>query len=457
MPNALRFSIFRKAAILSLVVSASLCGIVEISRPALAQNNDYYGGRTSAVGGVSIDAAGAVTRATVQDLSNLRQTIESSLQSANTELAAQSERRVVSLRGLESAIQKSLDSKQPLPEDVCCLAGLRRIEYVMVDTDNHDILLVGPAEGWRVDAKGNVVGLKSEAPVMWLDDMLTALRSQDTSKMIRCSIDPTPEGIQRLSAASQNFGAGMDPRATSKVMSEALGDQVVSVEGVPTTSHFARVLVAADFRMKSISLAFEPSPVRSLPSFLSMANVSHAAAAPRFWLEPTYAEVVRNDAGTVWKLNGASVKALSENDYVDANGQRQGTGKTDPVSQKWADRMTKAYPELAKAEPIFAELQNCMDFAVLAALLRQGELTKVAGYDFPILMGTEGTLATTEMVAPKTIPTGSNFVKRSRGTIFASGGVEMNPYRFLSEAKTDATLDEALQIAAAPERNWWWD
>ena len=441
----------------SFLKAIAFCGAVLLTASsASAQSNvPYYMG---AVGGVSCDARGVVTRATVTDLEQIRSELRGALAPVASELAAESERRVVSLRGLEAELSKATAAGKAIPDEVHYLAGLRRVEFVLVDAARHDILLVGPAEGWKVDGKGNIVGLKSELPVMQLDDLLTALRSADVQEVISCSIDPTPEGITRLRELNSQLGPGNAPQANAEAMSAALGEQTVTVTGVPAESHFARVLVAADFRMKSISLAFEPSPVRSLPSFLSMMNRSHTAAAPRFWLEPTYAEVVRNESGSAWRLAGSSVKAMSETEYVSETGQRQATGRTDAASQRWTERMTKSYPELAKREPVFAEVQNCMDFAVVAALLRQAELTRLAGYDFPVLFGKNGNVQTAECVAPQRIPSGSNFVRQGNGTLYVSGGVALNPYSLLAQAKTDTAVETTLDLAVmSTPTHWWWE
>ena len=75
----------------------------------------------------------------------------------------------------------------------------------------------------------------------------------------------------------------------------ALGMQRISVHGVPDTSHFARVLVAADYRMKRIAMNFDPSPVRGLPSYLQMVKPSaRTVLSPRFWLEPKYEALLRD-------------------------------------------------------------------------------------------------------------------------------------------------------------------
>ena len=69
--------------------------------------------------------------------------------------------RKVSLAGLEREIQKCLESGQPLPAAVQCLAGLQGVQYVLVYPEEKDIVLVGPAEGWRVDDRGTFVGART--------------------------------------------------------------------------------------------------------------------------------------------------------------------------------------------------------------------------------------------------------------------------------------------------------
>ena len=108
--------------------------------------------------------------------------------------------RKVSLRGLEEAIEESLKSGKALPDDVVFLAGLQDIRYVFVYPEQKDIVLVGFGEGWRIDARGNIVGVTTGKPVLLLDDLLTALRTAESSARtgISCSIDPTAEGIQQF-------------------------------------------------------------------------------------------------------------------------------------------------------------------------------------------------------------------------------------------------------------------
>ena len=110
------------------------------------------------------------------------------------------------MRRLEAAIAASKKSGQPLPNDVRLLAGLQNIRYVFVYPDQRDIVLAGFAEGWKVDDRGNLVGLTTGRPVILLDDLLVALRSANESAAggITCSIDPSQRGAASVERLRQN-------------------------------------------------------------------------------------------------------------------------------------------------------------------------------------------------------------------------------------------------------------
>ena len=160
-------------------------------------------------------------------------------------------------------------------------AGLQHIRYVFVYPEQKDIVLVGPGEGWKVDDQrerrrrhhrpaGDVAGRSAGGA----SHGRTAAQGG-----ITCSIDPTPEGLARLSqwrAPGRRSG-----RPSAESYEKALGMQRISVAGRAGTSHFARVLVAADYRMKRIAMNFDPSPVRGLPNYLQMVRPANAACSRR--------------------------------------------------------------------------------------------------------------------------------------------------------------------------------
>ena len=141
------------------------------------------------------------------------------------------------------------------------LAGLQRVQFVLVYPEQRDIVLAGFAEGWRVDQQGNVVGQTTGQPVLQLDDLIVALRSAKnaaTQEGITCSIDPSEEGSQKLQKLLATRGLKVN-EDTIAHMEEVLGEQRVTVTGVPPGSHFSYVLVAADFMLKRLGMNFEPA------------------------------------------------------------------------------------------------------------------------------------------------------------------------------------------------------
>jgi hypothetical protein len=91
-------------------------------------------------------------------------------------------------------------------------------------------------------------------------------------------------------------------------MEQALGPQRVTVTGVPAGSHYAQVLVAADFLMKRLGMNFERAPVADLPSYMELLASRSAPlpknAMPRWWMAPRYDPLLKDADGRAWQLRG---------------------------------------------------------------------------------------------------------------------------------------------------------
>ncbi len=451
------FTLLRRYAWAACLAPAMLASALSPSALAQIDDNDYR-----AVGGVSINADGLLDSARPEASGALSRLRREALRAVPGEMARKTDLRKVSLRRLEAAVDARLKSGKPLPEEIRHLAGLQQVRYVFVDPEQQDIVLAGPAEGWTVDARGFVIGRTSGRPVLLLDDLLVALRAASGPRppSISCSIDPTSEGLLRLREHVARLRTIGNPRATAAGIENALGPQSITVEGVPADSHFARVLVAADYRMKRLAMDFDPSPVRGLPSFLGMVGAGPRGMSnmlPRWWLEPRYEAIVRDEAGLAWELQGASVQALTEEDYLSAQGQVEHTGKSNLIAKRWADAMTARFPDLAVADPVFGQLQNCMDLAVAATLIVRERLPEKAGCNLPTLLDRDA-LPVHHYHAPKQVASKASLARKKRNWIIAvSGGVMIAPEAHLKDLRTDAKLSsrraEALDTAAP----WWWD
>lgn len=414
---------------------------------------------TRAVGGVMVDPAGMLENADVAARGQLARELAQALQAVPAGLGQAVTERKVSLKRLDAAIGEALAGGR-IPDAILYLGGLQKIDYVVVSPEEHDIWLVGPGEGWTLNPQGAVVGATSGRPVMLLDDLVVALRLSGaaTKSVISCSIEPTQEGLQRLRVYTAKLRTIGDPATTAMGYETQLGPQQILLTGVPETSHFARVMVAADYRMKRISMGLEPSPVAKLPSYMDLLRAGGRSSKnmlPRFWLGPDYEPLVRDEEGLIWQLRKASVKALAENDFLDAAGVKHQTGTADPVSQHWAKTMTACYDDLAKADPVFGQLRNCMDLAIVSALIVGPQLPEKAGVELPNLMGPAG-VAPMTLNGPKQVASKASLMHYGRNWTIACGGVSINPWQFLNESQPSQSLAAVREKMTVPHDSQWW-
>lgn len=446
----------RRNVATALFVAAVACLMI-----GNAQAQVFRGG---AVGGVLINTNGVLEAPTTANQAELLAKWQAGLAPVPADLQQHVDLRFVSLRGIEQQLAAAKAEGKPVPESVQYLAGLLRVRYVLIYPPEAgkpgDIVLAGPAEGWRVDALGNTVGQTTGRPVLMLEDLMVALRTteQANGAGISCSIDPTAEGIANVQRVNRTLKAAEGPQVAARKLEKALGDQVVTVSGVPTTSHFARSLVAADFRMKRLAMDFEPAPVSSLPSYLDLIperSTRTQNMLPRWWLATNYEPVGATEDGLAWEIRGQGVKCMTEESVADEAGQLRRTGKASPFAQKWADMMTSQFEELANHDSAFGHLRNAMDLSVAAAIIAKEDAMVRAQLETPLLAkGHE----IEKYPAPRKVASRVSFVrKRGKWILSASGGVQMYPWEVADRIEQDANVGKVhSQAVAANATNWWW-
>ncbi len=449
--------VFRRLSAGPFRVLFLVAAIVGLGREALA--GGFF--RNGAVGGIAIDAEGVVREPTAEATEALRQALQERLQVVPTEMGPMNLRKI-SLRQLEAALQDAADKDLgALPDDLKYLAGIQRVQYVLVYPDRQDVVLAGPGEGWVIGEQGAIVGQTTGRPVIKLEDLLVALHATRTSREtgISCSIDPTEEGIRAMRefvSRQRTFNP-----AVLDGIQQALGAQQITLTGVSDTSHFARVLVAADYRMKRIGMQLEDPPVRELPSFLQLLAASRYKPKnlmPRWWMACNYEPLARSEDGLAWELRGPGVKVMTEDDYVTDQGDVTTTGEQNPIAARWAEAMNQNYEKLSAKQPVFGQLRNLMDLCVIAALIDQEQLLDRAGCELPILTGENGDFLPESWNPPKTVSSQCSVMKRgSEYIITASGGVQINAYRYASQAETNAEVGAVHEKAAPEADRWWWN
>jgi hypothetical protein len=420
-------------------------------------------------GGVTVDAEGVLRLKKAADApgGHLSQQHAAAIRtSLATKAANPSKLRKISLKHLEQAVAQKQGA---LNDEIRYLAGLQRVRYVFFYPESHDIVLAGPAEGWRTDPLGRVLGIQSGRPVVRLEDLVVALRcfapGGNQSKLVGCSIDPTQEGL----AATKRFLETYHPRSPAEVQNVVeglrtnLGMETISVFGVSPETHFAQVMVEADYRMKLIGIGLEKPPVR-LASYVDRASPAQGRRnlQVRWFFTPDYQCVRTSGDGLAMELVGDGVKVVAEDEMITAEGQRQGSGHPDPASHQFVAAFTKVYSELAEKAPVYAELRNLIDLLVAAAYLRDQDLYAKAEWKMEVL-GDDKVLPVATYQAPKQVPATVNVAWKGKTAMTPFGGVQIAPQSALSSE--NRLPDEDGKVAKLRRQTtlnlakgqWWWD
>ncbi|MDR2763154.1 MAG: DUF1598 domain-containing protein [Planctomycetaceae bacterium] len=414
-----------------------------------------YGG--SVLGGVEIDVQGICAIAPRNAMDNFSKDMRRTFEKIPEDLSQQVSIRKISLKKINQAIQQTLDDGDFLPDTVRYLGGLTAINYVVLLPEEQDILLVGPSEGWKIDASGHVVGNITGRPILRLEDLVILFRTwhnKDVHSTITCSIDPTPESIARMNAVKNKYGVPSKQNAVAYAndLEKAADKDIVVIKGIETTSRIAKMLVAADFKMKQIGLGHVQSGLRGLPSYVSLLSGSPRNINPRFWLSADYGVIYHDSLKLTWKLPDVKVNAKTEDQYIDAkNNLRLASGKIDPAAVRWCKKMDEQYNALSRVDPAFGELRNCMCLAMAVALIIREDLLNKSGCSISAITD-EPKMKTPKLPEPKFV-----LVKSVVGkNVVACGGVEINPFTAIQSAKLDNKIDKQReQLAKTTGNNWW--
>jgi len=419
-----------------------------------------------AVGGVAVSPDGVLSVPAQADRRLVRDELMKVIGKPSAELNQPVGLRMISLRGLEAAIQDArTNGAGAVPDEVRYLAGIQRIQYVLVYPEENDIVLAGPGEGWKVDESGNVVGVTTGLPVIRLDDLVVAFRTSEDARTkqkggITCSIDPTEQGLKQFEQIVKQAGGQMQAGVV-QALEKAMGPQKISVTGIPERSHFARVLVASDYRMKRYAMELEKSPVPGIPSFVGMLKSKKGLVEnmlPRWWLACNYEPLAKSEDGMAWELRGPGVKVMTEDDFVEG-GKVKRSGKSSPIAQQWADALTAKYAALSVKDPVFGELRNVMDLCVIAALIQREDLLGQVNLQLPNIMSEKDGMELERFNAPKQVSTQCSVTKSGRDYIItASGGVDVDSWSVVENAKADPSVGQIRTKAASKDgKAWWWN
>ena len=402
--------------------------------------------------GFDVDSDGRIRPLSLEESETLGKIMEDGLEPIPPEKNQKVSLRKISLKKLDAFVKNIVAQHEYLPDPIRYFGGLTSIEYIVAVPEENDILLIGPAEGWRADHAGNIVGNHTGMPILMLEDFLTVLREWNRPippKTIACSFEPTQETLTKLVGLQRRYTSINDKNADAYAtdLEESYGDCTIKISGVPASSRFSKVLVGADFKMKRIALGLEPSNTRNIPSYISGISVNRPNISPRFLLVPEYATTTHDSKKLTWRLGGLKVRASS---------QTMVSRGIDRVALTWCRRLEENYDALAKAQPVFGELRNNMALAYVAALIHQEKLLQKAGCELTILLD-EANLKLVEQPVPKFVAYRSIKSQNGSSTIVACGSIEINPSAAVqNNLRLDHKIDsERARLIETTGDEWW--
>ncbi|HUY35509.1 MAG TPA: DUF1598 domain-containing protein [Pirellulales bacterium] len=451
---------------------AVLAVLMGLSSVATAQNQNQAG--------VIVDANGVLAMAYFNDANGqlTRQRMTAAKAALDPDVARSSKLRMISLTRLEKALAEAITTGAGASSEMRYLAGLTRIQYVFFYPDSGDVVLAGPAEGWFNDLSGRVIGLSTGRPVLELQDLVVALRTYrpggDVKQVIGCSIDPTKEGLARMrqfvNSAKASFSSLNDAPAIVDGIRTSLGMQQVRILGVPARTHFAQVLLEADYRMKLIGIGAADHDFSkgrlALKSFAQLADAAAISrnALNRWWFMPDYQCVRLSGDQLAMELVGQGVKLVGEDEVVGADGQRMHTGKAGGASAKFTQSFTRKYAPLSQILPVYAQLRNLIDMAIVAAHIQKQDYYGKAGWELPVF-GDEEQFPVEIYETPLQVESAvTAFAKQGRLVTPVGGGVHVEAELALESTNLLPDDDEAVEKARRQTQldhlksgQWWWD
>ena len=206
---------------------------------------------------------------------------------------------------------------------------------------------------------------------------------------------------------------------------------------------------------------------RKIPSIFDLMSVEEQKSgkldALRWWLTMKYDSVRHSSDGDAFEFVGSSVQCLSENQFLNTQGQQVLTGKSEGANLAFAQTFSSKYEELAKQDLVFADLRNVFDLALVASLLEHRQIARQTGWNYGCFSG-DGAYRTRVYDAPLEVESVVNHrVYRGRDIVVqVAGGVRADLGEVLTKKLTagprmEDDAEKAQASVELPARRWWWD
>jgi hypothetical protein len=397
--------------------------------------------------GVYIDADGVLKSRRVDEGRRLR------------ELRAQAKKNkttgqigYVSLPRLLAEVRRKLEAGEKLADAERYVGGIVKLQYVFVYPDDADLVIAGRAEPIDATFPGRAVGARTGRPVLQLDDLVTALRTCGPGRAATdfgCTIELTREVQERILGALQERKAALQTeprraREAADAMAQAGGLQPIRFFNLDPQTRFAFVCLEADYLLKRHALGLDPSPVPEARSHLARMT-QPTPMAHRFWFETDYEPLRVAAEGLAYEIRGRSLQIRTRRKFDEA-----APDEADPTAREYAAQTTRSFERLAEHLPAWADLANCSDLGLLAALIGTDGLARKVGWDLDWVLKD---YPVAKVPVPASAQTLVNTKVSSRTVLFAGGGVKLSMAEALGRRAGDEQGTLARR-ALRPEHGW---
>jgi hypothetical protein len=201
-------------------------------------------------------------------------------------------------------------------------------------------------------------------------------------------------------------------------------------------------------------------------SYLNLIKgVPPAMGVLRWWFNLNYEAIETSKDRMAFAIRGQGVKVESENEHLTRQGQQVHTGDSEPLNREFAESFTKHFGELCAKYPVYAELRNICDLALVAALIREESLADKADWHMTYF-GDPNAYIVEKGAVPKEVDSIANFRVINQRTFVTgvSGGVRVAPSALVQKGAIATESYAKLQDQRpfkAPKAGqgdrWWWD
>lgn len=294
--------------------------------------------------------------------------------------------RAVSLTAFQEKLQE-FQSLDRCPEKLLHFAHLTTVTGYIIDSTHNDLIIIGKSD--------------PDKPTHLLEDFVIALRSAwnkyESHGNPLCSIDPDPEVMGQLRQVAEKLMQSRTPEQAEKYLQDwhlvCKKPQKVRIKGIPFHSHFAHIMVKADYDMKSIVNGSDSLAISGFQSLMDIMlnkvrqdifkskTLSIPISMNRFWFYPGNNRY-QEDEG-ILLVNKCPVTLLTEQMYL-AEDELIGAGKKNTLAAEFAEKFTANFQKIANRRPVYMKLEGLFRLVALTEIIkfRRSELPNDFGLDY---------------------------------------------------------------------------